>query len=146
MYFIGLISCICQIFFVILQRNWLFVQFRVQRYGKISTYQNFLWKKFKKFAFLWKIVGKMNDRLRKFLDFQGISVRQFEAMIGSSDGKIAKFMATNSSLKSDTLSKVMEVFPQLSIEWLISGEGEMLKSPSDSSQPNTKELRRNSEG
>ena len=95
---------------------------------------------------MWKIVGKMNDRLRKFLDFQGISVRQFEAMIGSSDGKIAKFMATNSSLKSDTLSTVMEVFPQLSIEWLISGEGEMLKSPSDSSQPNTKELRRNYEG
>ena len=95
---------------------------------------------------MWKIVGKMNDRLRKFLDFQGISVRQFEAMIGSSDGKIAKFMATNSSLKSDTLSKIMEVFPQLSIEWLITGEGEMLKSPVDGSLTNTKELRRNYEG
>ena len=88
----------------------------------------------------------MNNRLRKFLDFQGISVRQFEAMIGSSDGKIAKFMATNSSLKSDTLNKIMEVFPQLSIEWLISGEGEMLKSSADGSLSNTKELRRNYEG
>ena len=75
----------------------------------------------------------MNDRLRKFLDSKGISVRQFEQMIGSSDGKIAKFMATNSSLKSDTLSKIMEVFPQLSIEWLITGEGEMLKTADDSS-------------
>ena len=94
---------------------------------------------------MWKIVGRMNNRLRKFLDFQGISVRQFEAMIGSSDGKIAKFMATNSSLKSDTLSKIMEVFPQLSIEWLITGEGDMLKNPSDGSLPNTNGLRKNYE-
>ena len=82
---------------------------------------------------MWKFIGKMNDRLRKFLDSKGISVRQFEQMIGSSDGKIAKFMATNSSLKSDTLSKIMEVFPQLSIEWLITGEGEMLKTAVDPS-------------
>lgn len=83
---------------------------------------------------MWKFIGKMNDRLRKFLDSKGISVRQFEQMIGSSDGKIAKFMATNSSLKSDTLSKIMEVFPQLSIEWLLTGEGEMLKSAARPSQ------------
>lgn len=70
----------------------------------------------------------MNERLRKFLDLEQISVRQFEAMIGSSDGKIAKFMQTNSSLKTDTLNKIMEVFPQLSIEWLITGKGSMLKT------------------
>ena len=73
----------------------------------------------------------MNKRLKKFLDFEEISVRQFESMIGSSDGKIAKFMATNSTLKSDTLNKIMEVFPQLSIEWLLTGEGEMLKAVID---------------
>ena len=69
----------------------------------------------------------MNERLKKFLNFEGMSVRQFEAKIGSSDGKIAKFLTSNSSLKSDTLNMIMENFPQLSIEWLLSGEGDMLK-------------------
>lgn len=72
-------------------------------------------------------VEKMNDRLKRFLDYQGMSVRQFETTIGSSDGKIAKFLTSNSSLKSDTLNQIMENFPQLSIEWLLTGKGDMLK-------------------
>ena len=68
----------------------------------------------------------MNERLRFFIENEGLSVRQFESLIGSSDGKIAKFIASNSSLKSDTLIKVMEIFPHLSINWLITVEGEML--------------------
>ena len=88
----------------------------------------------------------MNDRLKKFLDYEGISVRQFEAAIGSSDGKIAKFIATNSSLKSDTLNAIMEKFPHLSIEWLITGQGEMLRSSdTPKHEGTTKELRRNYE-
>lgn len=88
----------------------------------------------------------MNDRLKKFLDYEGISVRQFEAAIGSSDGKIAKFIATNSSLKSDTLNAIMEKFPRLSIEWLITGQGEMLRSSgTPKHEGTTKELRRNYE-
>lgn len=85
----------------------------------------------------------MNERLKKFLDFEGMSVRQFEAKIGSSDGKIAKFLTSNSSLKSDTLNMIMENFPQLSIEWLLTGEGEMLKSNTQKHQEITKELPRN---
>lgn len=81
-------------------------------------------------------VEEMNERLKKFLDFEGMSVRQFEATIGSSDGKIAKFLTSNSSLKSDTLNMIMENFPQLSIEWLLTGKGSMLKAqPTDTNMP-----------
>ena len=85
----------------------------------------------------------MNERLRFFIENEGLSVRQFESMIGSSDGKIAKFIASNSSLKSDTLTRIMEVFPHLSINWLLTGEGEMLLSSPDKHEGTTKELRRN---
>ncbi len=95
---------------------------------------------------MWQNVIKMNNRLKEFIDSQGLSVRQFESMIGSSDGKIAKFLATNSTLKSDTLSNIMEVFPQLSLDWLLTGNGDMLRSSVTlPSETNTKELRRKSE-
>lgn len=81
----------------------------------------------------------MNERLRFFIENEGLSVRRFEEMIGSSDGKIAKFIAANSSLKSDTLQCIMEVFPQLSITWLLTGEGDMLLSSLDNNQGITKD-------
>lgn len=81
----------------------------------------------------------MNERLRFFIENEGLSVRQFENLIGSSDGKIAKFIASNSSLKSDTLSKIMEIFPHLSITWLLTGEGDMLLSSPDNNQGLTKD-------
>lgn len=67
----------------------------------------------------------MNNRLKFFIETQHLSIRQFEDLIGSSDGKIAKFIAKNTSLKSDTLQKIMEYFPQLNIVWLLTGNGEM---------------------
>ena len=81
----------------------------------------------------------MNERLRLFIENEGLSVRQFENLIGSSDGKIAKFIASNSSLKSDTLSKIMEIFPHLSITWLLTGDGDMLLSSPDNNQGSTKD-------
>ena len=81
----------------------------------------------------------MNERLRLFIENEGLSVRQFENLIGSSDGKIAKFIASNSSLKSDTLSKIMEIFPHLSITWLLTGEGDMILSSPDNNQGSTKD-------
>lgn len=81
----------------------------------------------------------MNERLRFFIENEGLSVRQFENLIGSSDGKIAKFIASNSSLKSDTLSKIMEIFPHLSITWLLTGEGDMLLSSPGDNQGSTKD-------
>jgi len=81
----------------------------------------------------------MNERLRFFIENEGLSVRQFENLIGSSDGKIAKFIASNSSLKSDTLSKIMEIFPHLSITWLLTGEGDMLLPSPGNNQGSTKD-------
>lgn len=71
----------------------------------------------------------MKERLKQFLDYQGIKVRQFETLLGTTESRISKFMSNHcTSLKSDTLVRMVEVFPQLSIEWLLTGKGEMIKS------------------
>lgn len=58
-------------------------------------------------------------------------MRQFETLIGTTESRIAKFMSDCcTTLKSDTLARTVEVFPQLSIEWLLTGKGEMIKSDS----------------
>lgn len=71
----------------------------------------------------------MKERLKQFLDYQGIKVRQLEALLGTRESRISKFMSNHSTtLKSDTLARMVEVFPHLSIEWLLTGKGEMIKS------------------
>ncbi|MCQ2359986.1 MAG: hypothetical protein MJ009_00695 [Paludibacteraceae bacterium] len=82
----------------------------------------------------------MNNRLKFFIETQHLSIRQFEDIIGSSDGKIAKFIAKNTNLKSDTLQKIMEFFPQLNIVWLLTGEEEMLKIANDSEEQTSNTL------
>lgn len=79
----------------------------------------------------------MEERLKQIIEYLGISTRQFEQKISVSDGLIHKAMVRKSGLKSDTLAKIIDIFPQINPDWLIAGKGEMLRSsspaaPSDS--------------
>lgn len=71
----------------------------------------------------------IKNRLKQVIDFQGISIRQFEKSIGASNAYI-------SSIKDDISTKyirnIMRVYPNISIEWIIAGEGSMLRSGSAS--------------
>lgn len=68
----------------------------------------------------------MNERLRQFIEYLGLTTRQFEQKISASDGQIAKFLRQNTTIQSNTIAKIKESFPELSLDWLVSGRGEML--------------------
>lgn len=68
----------------------------------------------------------MNERLRQFIEYLGLTTRQFEQKISASDGQIAKLLRQNTTIQSNTIAKIKESFPQLSLDWLVSGRGEML--------------------
>lgn len=53
---------------------------------------------------------------------------KFEALIGMSAGYLSGMQKKPSpSIGSDVLEKVHELFPELNIEWLLTGNGSMLK-------------------
>lgn len=76
----------------------------------------------------------MEERIRQIAEYYGISIRQFEQKISVSDGLIHKALARKSGLKQDTLAKILDIFPQINPDWLISGKGEMLRG-SDREKP-----------
>lgn len=64
-----------------------------------------------------------NERIMKFIEYKGISVNAFEKSIGRS----TNYIRNSKSFTSNVLATIMNTYPELSIEWLITGEGPMLK-------------------
>lgn len=68
----------------------------------------------------------VKERIIKYVDYLGISVRAFEMNCGLSNGLVNNI---RESLAQKTLDKVSMSYPELNIGWLLTGEGPMLKEP-----------------
>lgn len=75
----------------------------------------------------------MIERLKQFIDNQGLSVSAFEQRIGASDGMIRRAIKNNTDIQSKWLSKISDNYHDISLEWLITGHGSMLKSDTNDS-------------
>lgn len=64
--------------------------------------------------------------IQQYIDYKGITVYNFEKKLGTRS-TIHKAIKSNSKLRSDILSKIIETFSDIKAEWLLTGEGEMLK-------------------
>lgn len=69
--------------------------------------------------------SSVKNRVKQVIDFQGISIRQFEISIGASNGY---YGSMKDEMNSKYLRNISSVYPNISIEWLVTGEGSMLKS------------------
>ena len=69
--------------------------------------------------------SSVKSRIKQVIDFQGISIRQFEISIGASNGY---YGSMKDEMNSKYLRNISSVYPNISIEWLVTGEGSMLKS------------------
>jgi phage repressor protein C with HTH and peptisase S24 domain len=68
----------------------------------------------------------MISRLAQFIEFQNISVRAFEKKISASDGMIRRAIGNNTDIQSKWITNIAENYPDLNIDWLITGHGTML--------------------
>lgn len=84
-------------------------------------------------------ISPTKQKILQYLDFKGISKADFCRQTGFSYENFK-----GKSLKSDiggaVLGKIITIYGDISPEWLLTGEGSMLKSDPPSDEPNTAPL------
>lgn len=66
-------------------------------------------------------------RLKQFLDFKGIKVSAFEKEVGMSNGSFASQLKNDKTIGVDKLENILKKYPDINIEWLLTGNGDMIK-------------------
>ena len=67
----------------------------------------------------------IKQRITRFIKTKRISQRRFEADAGLSNGFVNNIVKT---IGADKMHKISIAYPELNTEWLLTGEGEMLKT------------------
>ncbi len=73
----------------------------------------------------------VNERIKEIIEHEKLSVRAFALKIGVSQPIIFNNVSKGRDPSYDTLLKIVRTFPHINSEWLLTGEGFMLK-PADS--------------
>lgn len=66
------------------------------------------------------------DRLQRYLQYSQISFNKFEISIGVSHGSVSNAWKNKKNIGSNVVANILKTYPELSAEWLLRGEGEML--------------------
>lgn len=70
-------------------------------------------------------ITTIKERLLQFIENQGIKKEEFYSKIGI-DGANFRGKNLHSEFSVDKVVKILRLFPQISIEWLLFGDGEMI--------------------
>ena len=73
-------------------------------------------------------MSKIVERLKEFIDFKHISISAFEKSVGLGNATFSKTLKVGGAIGTDKLEKILNVYPDINVDWLISGEGDMLNS------------------
>ena len=68
------------------------------------------------------------DRVKEFVLHLGVSEREFASVVGVGQRSVNYYFKGEQKPSLEFLSKLALAYPTVNIDWLITGEGEMLKS------------------
>lgn len=71
------------------------------------------------------------QRIKEFIDYKGISIKALEEQIGFSNGAFGSQLRNNKTIGVDKIENILLCYPDLSSEWLLTGNGSMLKNDVD---------------
>lgn len=89
--------------------------------------------------------AKAIDRLYIYMDSKGIKPAQAERDFSLSNGYLSKQKKRGGDLGESVLLSILENSPDLSPEWLLTGEGEMNRTPEEARIPTYDNMRHMSE-
>lgn len=67
------------------------------------------------------------DRIKLYIDTKGISIAAFEKSVGMSNASFSKSLKNNGAIGTDKLENILSTYSDISPEWLLTGQGDMLK-------------------
>lgn len=68
------------------------------------------------------------NRVKEIIEKYSLNVSSFEKEVKLSNNSIQTALKRESNLKDETLNSILKRFPEISAEWLLTGNGEMIKS------------------
>lgn len=79
----------------------------------------------------------IKERVIRYIESSGMSVRQFESKASLSNGAVSKM---GNSTRRSVIDRICNAFPDLNITWLLTGEGGMLKDKNTAYRNEIEEL------
>ena len=79
----------------------------------------------------------MQEKLRDFLNSEGLKPSQFADMLGVNPAGISHLLAGRNKPGYELLQKMLRRFPQLNPDWLLLDQGPMYRSEGAASAPTT---------
>ncbi|KRD11712.1 peptidase S24 [Flavobacterium sp. Root901] len=67
------------------------------------------------------------QRIKKYIDAKGIKVSVLEREVGMSNGSFASQLKNNKTIGIDKLENILKKYTDINLEWLLTGQGSMLK-------------------
>lgn len=67
------------------------------------------------------------SNIYQFIDYKDITVSEFSKKIAVSNGYFAKQRASEGAISSQIIEKIVSQYPEINLEWLITGNGNMIK-------------------
>ena len=71
---------------------------------------------------------KTIERIFYFAELKKISINKFSTQIGVSNSYFNKMRKNKASVGSDIIEKILRIYPELNAEWLLTGNGDILKA------------------
>ena len=81
----------------------------------------------------------MNNRLQRFLDAENITQSQLAERLGVAKASISHILAGRNKPGFDFIQSMAQNYPDLNLDWLIAGKGNMYKSQNSPQAPQLSE-------